>query len=460
MGRSQRGLNCGDVVTDDATKHECVEAEMSTNPSPATESPGLASPLRLPCGVTLPNRIAKSALSEQLSDVHNRPTEELLRLYERWATGGTGLLITGNVMIDEALEEPRNVVIQDTSDLPMLTRWAEVAQAHGSHCWVQISHPGRQTIRTISGRPVAPSAVKMKFGRGLYAKPRALEDAEITALVAAFARTAQICKQAGFKGVQIHAAHGYLVSAFLSPLTNQRTDRWGGSFEGRVRFLVEILRATRLLLGPDYPIGVKLNSADFQRGGFTEEESLETLRILEREGVDLVEVSGGSYENTVMMGSDAAVRESTRAREAYFLQYTEKARAVARVPLLLTGGFRTLAGMQAALTDGAVDMIGLGRPLCVEPDLSRRLLDGTATPVPITPKRVGVRELDAVLEVFWYTQQLHRMAKGKDPDLKRGRWWPLMVAQYMIFWGSLRLKLRRKRKALRPVARQVDTVNT
>ena len=412
------------------------------------QGPRLSAPLALPCGVTLPNRIAKSALSEQLADTHNRPTEELIRLYERWAAGGTGLLITGNVMVNEALEEPRNVVIQDDSDLALLTRWATVAQAQGSHCWVQISHPGRQTIRTLSGSPVAPSAVRMKFGRGvLYAKPRALKDEEIESLIAAFARTASICKQAGFKGIQLHAAHGYLVSAFLSPMTNQRTDRWGGSFEGRVRFLVEILRATRRAVGPDYPIGVKLNSADFQRGGFTEEESLETLRVLEREGVDLVEISGGSYENTVMMGSDVAVRESTKAREAYFLAYAEKARAVSKVPLLLTGGFRPLAGMQAALDDRAVDMVGLGRPLCVEPDLSKRLLDGTAAPVSIPPKKVGVREFDAVLEVFWYTQQLHRMAKGKAPDLSRGRWWPLMVALGMIFWGSVRVKLRRKRRA-------------
>jgi len=146
---------------------------------------------------------------------------------------------------------------------------------------------------------------------------------------------------------------------------------------------------------------------------------------------------------------DVAVRESTRAREAYFLAYAEKARAVSKVPLLLTGGFRSLAGMQAALNDGAVDMVGLGRPLCVEPDLSKRLLDGSAQPVSIPPKKVGVRELDAVLEVFWYTQQLHRMARGKAPDLKRGRWWPLLVALGMIFWGSVRVKLRRKRRAPR-----------
>lgn len=408
----------------------------------------LSAPLSLPCGVVLPNRIAKSALSEQLSDWHNRPTEALVQLYQRWSRSGAGLLITGNVMIDGgALEEPRNVVVADDAELPMLRRWADAAQADGSHCWVQISHPGRQTIRSLSGSPVAPSAVRMKFGRGvLYAKPRALKEDEIENIIAAFARTASLCKAAGFKGVQLHAAHGYLVSAFLSPVTNQRTDAWGGDFERRTRFLVEILRRTRAAVGPAYPIGVKLNSADFQRGGFTEEESLETLRVLEREGVDLVEVSGGSYENTVMMGSDTSVRESTRAREAYFLAYAEKARAVTRVPLLLTGGFRSLAGMQGALHSGAVDMVGLGRPMCVEPDLPRLLLDGTASPIDLPQRRVGMRELDAVLEVFWYTQQLHRMAKGKEPDLKRGRFWPLLVALGMIFGGSLRIKLRRRKK--------------
>ncbi len=406
----------------------------------------LACPLRLPCGAVLSNRIAKAALSEQLSDRHNRATPAIVKLYERWGRSGAGLLLTGNVMVDpRALEEPRNVVLEDERDILTLARWADAAQAHGAACWVQISHPGRQTMRTLSRKPVAPSAVKMKFGRGMYAKPRALTEAEIEEIIARFARTAAISKSAGFAGVQLHAAHGYLISAFLSPLTNRREDGWGGSPEKRRRFMVEILRATRAAVGPSFPIGIKLNSADFQRGGFSEEESLATLAHLEAEGIDLVEISGGSYENTVMMGT-GAVRESTRQREAYFHSYAEMARAVTKVPLMLTGGFRSPEGMVDAVASEAVDMVGLGRPMCVQPELPARLLDGTTEPLVLPPKRVGVRELDAILEVFWYTHQLHRMARGREPDLRRGRWRTLIAAQWSVLSDSLRMKFRRERR--------------
>ena len=399
-------------------------------------------PVPLPCGEALKNRIGKSALSEQISDRENRPTGALVKLYDRWAKGGAGLLLTGNVMIDRtALEEPRNVVVDDERDMPILKEWATAAQSTGPHCWAQLSHPGRQSLRTLTPVPVAPSAVPMKFGRGLYATPRAMTDAEIRASVIAFARTATIMQKAGFSGVQLMGAHGYLISSFLSPLTNVREDDWGGSPANRVRYLVEIMRATRAAVGPKYPISIKLNSADFQRGGIEEEESLSVLQILQTEGIDLVEISGGSYENAVMMGQDIAVRESTKQREAYFLQFAEKARKVTTVPLMLTGGFRSLAGMNAALADGSVDVIGLGRPLCVDPDLPLRLLDGTAETVSLPPRRVGVPEFDAILEVFWYTQQLHRIAAGEDPNPTRGNWAALCEA----LWNNGIDTFRRKR---------------
>lgn len=409
---------------------------------PPTQSIELRDAVSLPCGATLPNRVGKSALSEQMSDAENRPTDAIVRLYERWARSGAGLLLTGNVMIDRAaLEEPRNVVVDDERDLPMLRAWAAAAQSGGARCWVQLSHPGRQSLRTLSPVPVAPSAVPMTFGRGLYATPRALTEAEIHDVIARFARTAAIVKEAGFAGVQLMGAHGYLISSFLSPLTNRREDGWGGTPERRARFLTEVLRATRAAVGADYPVGIKLNSADFQRGGFEEDESLSVLRTLESEGIDLVEISGGSYENAVMMGQDVAVRASTKAREAYFLRYAEQARAVTGAPLMLTGGFRSLGGMRAAVADGAVDVVGLGRPMCVDPELPTRLLDGTAEPVVLPPRRVGVRELDAILEVFWYTQQLHRIAAGRDPDPHRGNWRALLDA----IWTNGLDTFRRKR---------------
>ncbi len=392
-------------------------------------TPGFSDRVPLPCGAVLPNRIGKSSLSEQIADRENRPTAGLIRLYERWAKGGAGLLVTGNVMIDrKALEEPRNVVIDDERDIVLLREWAKAAQSGGAHCWVQLSHPGRQSLRTLVPVPVAPSAVPMNFGRGLYATPRALEEREILAIIGQFARSAGIVKEAGFSGVQLMGAHGYLISSFLSPLTNQREDEWGGSAGKRSRFMVETLRAVRAAVGPKYPISIKLNSADFQRGGIEEEESLAVLKTLQAEGIDLVEISGGSYENAVMMGQDVAVRESTKAREAYFLQFAEKARQVTSVPLMLTGGFRSQEGMQSALAGGAVDVIGLGRPLCLDPDLPRRLIEGTAPTMVLPPRRIGIREADAILEVFWYTQQLHRIAEGLEPDPGRGNWWALLVA--------------------------------
>jgi 2,4-dienoyl-CoA reductase-like NADH-dependent reductase (Old Yellow Enzyme family) len=386
----------------------------------------LAVPLTLPCGVTLPNRLAKSPLSEGLGDRHNAPTDRLTRLYRRWSTSGAGLLVTGNVMVDSAaLGEPGNVVVEDERDLEALRSWASVATSGGAHAWVQINHPGRQVVRGLNAQAVAPSAVGAVAGTGgLFAKPRALTPPEIHGLIGRFARTARVVVDAGFTGVQIHAAHGYLISQFLSPLVNRRTDDWGGTPERRRRFLLEIVRAVRGEIGPGVPLAVKLNSADFQRGGMTEDESAEIVLALAGEGIDLLEISGGTYESTAMMGVPAEPRKaSTQVREAYFLDYAERVRAATgaggpgtRLPLMLSGGFRTAAAMSEAVSSGAVDLIGLGRPLALEPDLPRRLLDGSATASTVRPRRTGIAKIDGASETAWYTVQLWRMADGKDPD--------------------------------------------
>jgi 2,4-dienoyl-CoA reductase-like NADH-dependent reductase (Old Yellow Enzyme family) len=326
--------------------------------------------------------------------------------------------------------------------MELLRRWAAAATSKGAQCWVQLSHPGRQSMRTLSWTPVAPSAVSMKFGRGLYGKPRALREDEILDIIARFARSAAVLKEAGFSGVQLHAAHGYLISAFLSPLTNVRTDRWGGSVENRQRFLFEVYRATRAAVGPDFPIAIKLNSADFQRGGFTEDESMQVVRRLEEEGIDLIEISGGSYESAAMMGLGEGARESTRAREAYFLEYAEQVRAITQVPLMLTGGFRSMEGMTHAVGSNAVDVVGLGRPLCMEPDLPRLLLAGELDEYPVAPRRMGVRELDTILEVFWFTQQLHKLAKGQKSDPHRSNVLTLLWVGVHALVDTVRMRLR------------------
>lgn len=399
-----------------------------------TPTATLGQPLTLRSGAVLSNRLAKASMSEQLGREDGAPSEGLIRLYRRWAASGAGMLLTGNVMVDRrALAEPGNAYIEDDRHLPLLKSWAAAARAGGGHAWMQINHPGRQCPKSMTREPVAPSAVPVKLA-GQFAVPRALTAAEIQDIVARFGRTAGIAREAGFTGVQIHGAHGYLVSQFLSPRANLREDEWGGDPERRRRFLLEVVRAVRARVGPDFPLGVKLNSADFQRGGFTEEDSMAVVEALEREGVDLLEISGGTYESTAMfMGS---AKESTRQREAYFQEYAEKVRTRTRLPLMVTGGFRTAAGMSGAIVEGSVDLIGLARPMALEPDLPARLLNGQALRSTAERRTVGIRKLDGLVENQWYLQQLHRMAAGKDPDARRGTLKTLLLGLYQASTGA------------------------
>lgn len=390
-------------------------------PSPScsrAEDP-LARPLTLPGGAVLPNRLAKSAMSERLADAGGVPGERLWRLYQRWGAGGAGLLLTGNVMVDRrAIAEPGNVVVEDDRHLDALRAWT--ASTGDTPTWVQINHPGRQVPRTLSARPVAPSAVPMRGLFGMFARPRILTGDEIREVINRFGRTAAVVRAAGFDGVQIHAAHGYLISQFLSPLANQRTDEWGGSPDRRRRFLIEVVRAVRAAVGPGFPVSVKLNSADFQRGGFDSDESMAAVDALEAEGIDLLEISGGTYEAAAMF-AEQAPRESTRRREAFFLEYAEQVRARTRLPLMVTGGFRSRAAMEEALQGGAVDLIGLARPLAVTPDLPARLLRGELDAAPPVRLATGVRALDSLVQGSWYQAQIRRLAGGLDPNPGLGR---------------------------------------
>lgn len=387
--------------------------------------------LTLPSGVTLPNRLAKSALSEQLGTIGTHaPDERLVRLYGRWAQGGPGLLVTGNVMVDRrALGEPANVVVEDDRHREALTAWATASKSEGAVAIVQINHPGRQSPRSLSPRPVAPSAIGLKGMGGAFAVPRELTVEEIQDLVRRYAETARVCVEAGFDGVQLHGAHGYLISQFLSPLANQRTDQYGGTTENRARFLLELVAATRAAIGTDKVLAVKLNSADFQRGGFSEDESIVVAKALEAAGIDLLEISGGTYEVGAMMG--VTQRDSTKKREAYFLDFAERLRGEVSLPLMVTGGFRTAEGMNDALASGAVDVIGLGRPLAVDPDFPRLLLAGQSSEVAgVEPRSIGVRKLDAMAEVVWYTTQLWRMGRGLEPAL--GKSSAVGVGEYVV----------------------------
>lgn len=390
----------------------------------------LAKPLTLPCGAILPNRIAKAAMTEGMATPDGRPTPALDRLYGLWSDGGAGLLIGGNLVIDrDHLERPGNVVIDRVPDADMherLSRWAAAATRGGNHFWAQISHSGRQTPAVVNRHPKSASDVRLALPGGQFGQPEPLTRDEIVELVARWAVAAKACRDAGFTGVQVHAAHGYLMSQFLSPLSNRRTDDYGGSLENRARLLLEVIAAIRAATGPAFPISVKLNSADFQKGGFAFEDSLTVAGRLEAAGVDLIEISGGSYEQPKLLGiegmEEAApqnVAPSTLAREAYFVDFALAMQACMSVPLMVTGGFRTRAAMEQALERGAADVIGLGRPMCLTTDAPEQLLAGAKQlpryedGVGLVPGWLGflkrfqlVKAIDGFAGIYWFYQQL------------------------------------------------------
>lgn len=413
---------------------------MTQTAATRTDRAVLDQPFTLPNGFVIPNRLAKAALSEGLGRRDFTPGSRITALYRRWADSGVGLSVTGNVMIDRrATGEPGNVVVEDRRHLDDLATWAEVAKSGGSKVWVQINHPGRQSPRTLSPHPVAPSAIALPGSAKMFATPRALTGSAIKDLIRRFATTAAIVTEAGFDGVQIHGAHGYLISQFLSPLSNHRTDEWGGTPERRRRFVIEVFRAIRAEVGVEVPVGIKLNSADFQKGGFSEEESLEVVHALAAEGLDLLEISGGTYTSSAMLGVDASLKESTRRREAYFLAYAERVRAARpELPLMLTGGFRTADGMVDAIASGAIDLVGLGRPLCVQPDFPADLLAGRVDESVVRPRRSGIRLLDNLTELTYYSVQMWRMAAGKEPAPDRHA--AINVSQYLLNNGIQSLR--------------------
>ena len=421
---------------------------MSQAPSLATTS--LAQPLRLPNGSLLRNRLAKASMSEALGTYDNRPTLGLVTLYRRWAASGIGLILTGNVMIDRrALGEPGNVVIEDEADLPILQQWARAATEQGAAIWVQLNHPGKQSPKGLNERNIAPSAVPFREDMAAFFEtPQEATQAEIQDIIERFGRTAAICKKAGFGGIQIHGAHGYLINQFLSPHHNQRTDQWGGSPEKRRRFLLAVYAEIRRQVGADFPVAIKLNSADFQHGGFTEEESLATIQALVDAGIDLIEISGGTYEAPAMSGAlQEQKKSSSVAREAYFLEFAKKVRATLQVPLMLTGGFRSAAGMNAALASGAVDVIGLARLLAIDPDAPAALLQGRDSAQQVHTIKTGIKPIDrmGLMEILWYSLQLKRIAKGREPRANESGLLAFLKSLTMSSWGTYRTRRLRAR---------------
>ena len=391
----------------------------------------LFTPITLPNGTTIKNRFFKSAMSEGMGTRDFQPKKNIATLYKRWAEGGTGLIITGNIMVDpKGTAEPGNIVFDKNSNMEILKEWAKQGQQHGAKVMVQLNHPGKQAPKTVSKQTVAPSAVPLGNGLNkLFSTPRALTTSEVEELVQKFVTSAKVAKEAGFSGVQIHAAHGYLISQFLSPHDNRRTDKYGGSLENRMRFLKEIYLGMREELGKDFTIGIKINSTDFKEDGLTEEDSLKTIIELANLGLDFVEISGGTYERPAMMG---ATSKSTN--QVFFAEYSKKLKQKIEIPVVVTGGIRSINAMNTLLNDNTTDFIGIARPLTIDPNIPNKIKQGTYTIVETTRVSTGVKKLDKIfgslLGIVYYQVLMQNIAKGKEPKATKNAWPSLIQAVY------------------------------
>ena len=397
----------------------------------------------LPCGQVIKNRICKAAMTERIAKGNNLAHQGHINLYQKWAEGNIGILLTGNVMIDRNnMEGPANVVIDAQNYLDHideLKNWSSVGTQNNTQLWMQISHAGRQTPGEINSSPSAPSDVQLKIPGRSYGVPKPMSEEEILDVIDRFVFTAKIARETGFTGVQFHSAHGYLLSEFLSPDINTRNDAWGGSLENRSRMHLEIIKKCRAEVGDDFPISMKLNSADFQKGGFSENESIEVAKILEDAGLDLLEISGGTYEQPKLIGADHISinperseirRESTIAREAYFLEYADQIRKAVSMPLMVTGGFRTKEGIENALRSNICQIVGVGRPLCADPLCIKKMIDGELEILPSVEKTLSlgpwllsssspiklIQVINAFGAMAWCYQQIKRMADGLMPN--------------------------------------------
>lgn len=378
-------------------------------------SSALFEPLTLPNGAVLPNRLCKAAMEENLAAPGQVPGQDLFRLYSAWAKGGVGLVLTGNVMVTPAaMTGPGGVVLEAGTDLAPFREWAKAGKPAGGHIWMQINHPGRQTMAAMGEQAVAPSALRVDLGEHskLMADPKALDDAEIRELIKRFSATAAQAEAAGFTGAQIHAAHGYLISQFLSPLVNKRTDQWGGSLENRASFLLETVKAVRARVSPGFCVSVKLNSADFQKGGFDVEDAKWVAGQLNGLGIDLLELSGGSYESPAMQGHTD--ESSTSKREVYFIDFARDVASVATMPIMVTGGVYRLKTAESALGSG-VDVLGIARAMAFVPDLPAKWKTGQSADVPLPEVRWKNRTMAGIATMALTKRQLNRLAAGKQP---------------------------------------------
>lgn len=401
-----------------------------------TSKPTLFTPLTLPNGETIPNRICKAAMEENLCDPNQIPGPPLCNLYSQWAQGGAGLIITGNVMVSpDAVTGPGSVILEQGTPLEPFAKWAQAGRFNGAQFWMQISHPGRQVYANLKEQAVGPSDIAVDIGSmsKMFAKPRALSHDEILQMIERFANTAELAEQAGFTGVQIHAAHGYLISQFLSPLTNNRTDQWGGSLANRASFLFETIKAIRARVSDRFCVAVKINSADFQKGGFSLEDAKWVVSELKSLAVDLVELSGGSYESPAMEGH-AADDSSTAKREAYFVDFAREIATVTDIPIMVTGGISRLSVAEDALSNNAggfgVSVLGIARAFAYAPDLPNQWKNGRMADIHIPDVSWKNATLASLATMGIAKVQLERMSKGKAPKASSSAILAVLSGQY------------------------------
>ena len=366
-------------------------------------------------GVSVSNRLVKSAMEESLGTNAHLPGKAIFNLYRAWARGGVGTMITGNVMVhDAALTGPRAMVLDAYQPLEPYRQWAQVAHESGAKIWMQINHPGRQVSEGQPGVVWSPSAktVDIHSRQARFATPTPMNEEQIRATIIRFVTTAQLAQKAGFDGVEVHAAHGYLLSQFLSPLVNTRTDGWGGSLENRARILREIVSGIRKAVPADFVVAVKLNSADFQRGGFEIDDARAVIDMLAPLGADLVELSGGSYESPAMTGR--AADEKTHTREAYFLDMARTLAGTASMPLMVTGGILRPSVAQEVL-DSGMALVGMGTALAADPTLPEKWKNGGEQGPSILRTRIKNKSVASGASMAWVRWQMARVAHGHQP---------------------------------------------
>ncbi|ORY19431.1 NADH:flavin oxidoreductase/NADH oxidase-like protein [Clohesyomyces aquaticus] len=406
----------------------------------------LDSPIKLPSGLEFPNRLVKAAMSETMAE-DSDPGDKYIAAYNAWSSGGWGGLLTGNVEVSTVYREGNNTIALkptiSSATRDKWTRWAIAAQQNGTPTIVQVVHPGRQSpggagSRGFFEKSIAPSAIPLRLGNGIlerllskimFGTPRAMTLKEIEEVINQFVNTAKLCHESGFKGVELHGAHGYLLSQFMSSAMNTRTDAYGGTLEKRTKIVIDIIRGIRKAVPASFTIGLKLNSADVA-GKENLEESLEQIGLIAREQIDFLEISGGTYENPRMAeGDEPKVSARTSKREAFFLDYAQSVRArYPNIILMVTGGFRTRTGMIEALESNSCDLIGLGRPAAAMPDFPKRLiLNGQVkdedAALPLTKikggwliRHIPIKILGTGIDTMYYVDQIHQMAIGKTPQ--------------------------------------------